>query len=146
MRMLLEADDRGDPVAWIEDALAEGRRVPGFGHPVYTVTDPRADLLGDQSAALGEAADDPKWYEYSAAMEEYMAEAKALAPNIDFYSASTYYQLGVPIDLYTPIFAMSRVGGWVAHALEQYREGRVIRPRAEYVGPQNRPFVPIGER
>jgi citrate synthase len=146
MRMLLEVDESGNPVGWVEETLDAGKRVPGFGHPVYTVKDPRAEILGEQSEALGEAAGDTKWYEYSTEIESYMTEEKGLAPNIDFYSASTYYQLGVPIDLYTPIFAMSRVGGWVAHALEQYREGRVIRPRAEYVGPQNRPFVPIGER
>jgi citrate synthase len=147
MRMLLEIDDEGgDPVSWAERAMDEGRRVPGFGHPVYTVLDPRAAILREQSAALGEAAGDDRWYEYSRDLEAYMENEKGLAPNIDFYSASTYYQMGVPIDLYTPIFAMARVGGWIAHALEQYADKRVIRPRAEYTGATDRDFVPLDER
>jgi citrate synthase len=147
MRMLMEVDESDqDPVEWAEAALEEGRRIPGFGHRVYNVTDPRARILGEESEALAEAAGDMRWYEYSAALEEYMAEEKGLPPNVDFYSASTYHQMGIPIEIYTPIFALSRVGGWVAHVLEQYQDNRLIRPRARYVGETDREFVPLEER
>ncbi|AUV80488.1 citrate synthase [Salinigranum rubrum] len=147
MRMLQEVDESGmDPTEWVKQALDEGKRVAGFGHRVYNVKDPRANILGEQSEALAEAAGDMKWYDYSVAVEEYMLEEKGLAPNVDFYSASTYYQMGIPIDIYTPIFAMSRVGGWIAHVLEQYEDNRLIRPRARYVGPRDQTFVPLGER
>ncbi|WP_132058926.1 citrate synthase [Halorussus amylolyticus] len=147
MRMLKEIDDSDmEPTEWVETALDEGRRVAGFGHRVYNVKDPRAKILGAKSEELGEAAGDTKWYEMSVAIEEYVKSEKGLAPNVDFYSASTYYQMGIPIDLYTPIFAMSRSGGWVGHVLEQYDDNRLIRPRAKYIGPKNQEFVPIGER
>jgi citrate synthase len=147
MRMLEDVDESDrDPVGWVENALDEGRRVPGFGHRVYNVKDPRAKILGEKSEELGEAAGDTRWYEMSVAIEEYMAENKGIAPNVDFYSASTYYQMGIPVDVYTPIFAMSRVGGWIAHVLEQYDDNRLIRPRARYVGPEDEPFVPLDER
>jgi citrate synthase len=147
MRMLQEVDESDrEAVEWVEHALDEGRRVPGFGHRVYNVKDPRAKILGERSESLGEAAGDTRWYEYSTAIEEYMAEQKGLAPNVDFYSASTYYQMGIPIDVYTPIFAMSRLGGWVAHVLEQYADNRLIRPRADYTGPESAEFVPVDER
>ena len=147
MRMLLDVDasDRS-PTEWVADALEAGERVPGFGHRVYNVKDPRATILGEMSEDLGEAAGDARWYEYSTAIEAFMAEEKGLAPNVDFYSATTYYQMGIPIDVYTAIFALSRVGGWVAHVLEQYDDNRLIRPRARYVGPMDEPFVPLDER
>ncbi|GGM57412.1 citrate synthase [Halarchaeum rubridurum] len=147
MEMLEEVDASGkDPIEWVEDALDDGRRVAGFGHRVYNVKDPRAKILSEQSEELGEAAGDTKWYEMSVAIEEYMREEKGLAPNVDFYSASTYYQMGIPVDIYTPIFAMSRVGGWIAHVLEQYDDNRLIRPRARYVGSTDETFVPLDER
>jgi citrate synthase len=147
MRMLQEVDESGmDPTEWVRHALDEGKRVAGFGHRVYNVKDPRAEILGEQSEALAEAAGETKWYDYSVAIEEYVMEEKGLAPNVDFYSASTYYQMGIPIDIYTPIFAMSRVGGWIAHVIEQYEDNRLIRPRARYVGPRDRTFVPLAER
>jgi citrate synthase len=146
MEMLTEVDAAGKGARqWIEDALAEGRRVPGFGHRVYDVKDPRAKILGEKSKALGEAGD-MKWYEYSRAIEEFLVAEKGLAPNVDFYSASTYYQMGIPVDVYTPIFAMSRVGGWIAHVLEQYEDNRLIRPRSRYVGPDERSVPSIDER
>ncbi|MXR21943.1 citrate synthase [Halobacterium bonnevillei] len=147
MRMLQEVDesDKG-AVEWVEDALESGQRVAGFGHRVYNVKDPRAKILGERSEELGEAAGDTKWYEMSVAIEEYMAEEKGLAPNVDFYSASTYYKMGIPVDVYTPIFAMSRVGGWIAHVLEQYDDNRLIRPRARYVGDEDNEFVPLDDR
>ncbi|MFB6303481.1 MAG: citrate synthase [Haloferacaceae archaeon] len=147
MRMLIEIDEsEKDPVKWVRSALAEGRRIPGFGHRVYDVKDPRAHILGEHSERLAEESGDPKWVEYSRAIEAFMAEEKGLAPNVDFYSASMYYQMGIPIDLYTPIFALSRAGGWIAHVLEQWEDNRLIRPRARYVGPTDREFVPIEER
>ena len=147
MRMLKEVDESdADPQTWVENALAEGRRVPGFGHRVYNVKDPRAKILGAKSKELAEAAGDSRWYDYSTTIEEYITEEKGLAPNVDFYSASTYYQMGIPIDAYTPIFAMSRVAGWIAHVLEQYEDNRLIRPRARYVGETDRPFPPLDER
>jgi citrate synthase len=147
MRMLKEIDGSdADPVEWVDRALEEDRRIAGFGHRVYNVKDPRAKILGERSEELGEEAGDRRWYEMSVAVEEYMAEEVGLAPNVDFYSASTYYQMGIPIDVYTPIFAISRVGGWVAHVLEQYEDNRLIRPRARYVGPDEREFVPLADR
>ncbi len=149
MRMLKEVDDAdSDPLEWVKNALEEGRRVSGFGHRVYDVKDPRAKILGEKSRELGEAAGSIKWYEMSTTIEEYMLEEKGLAPNVDFYSASTYYQMGIPIDIYTPIFAMSRVGGWIAHVLEYIEDNRLIRPRARYTGPdpEDVEFTPIEER
>ena len=147
MRMLQSIDDtEKDPVEWVIDAIDRGERIPGFGHRVYEVKDPRAKILGAESEALGEAAGDTKWYEMSVAIEEYIAEQKGLAPNVDFYSATTYYQMGIPIDLYTPIFAVARAGGWIAHIREQWTENRLIRPRARYTGERDRSFVPIDER
>jgi len=147
MEMLEEVDDSGkSPYDWIDDALSEGRRISGFGHRVYNVKDPRARILAEKSEELGEAAGDRKWYEMSATIEDYVMEEKGLAPNVDFYSASTYYQMGIPIDIYTPIFAMSRVGGWIAHVIQQYDDNRLIRPRARYTGPEDREFVPLEER
>jgi citrate synthase len=147
MRMLQTVDEsEKDPVAWVEDALEEGRRIPGFGHRVYNVKDPRAKILGDRSKQLGDAAEDLRWYEYSTAIEDYLADANGLAPNVDFYSASTYYQMGIPIAVFTPIFAMSRVSGWIAHLAEYVEDNRLIRPRARYVGPASETFIPIDER
>ncbi|MCO8266896.1 citrate synthase [Haloferax sp. AB510] len=147
MRMLKDVDDSDmDPTEWVKDALDRGERVAGFGHRVYNVKDPRAKILGAKSEALGEAAGDMKWYEMSVAIEEYIGEEKGLAPNVDFYSASTYYQMGIPIDLYTPIFAVSRVGGWIAHVLEQYEDNRLIRPRARYTGEKDLEFPSVDER
>jgi citrate synthase len=146
MEILKEVDAAGKGTRqWVEDALAEGRRVPGFGHRVYDVKDPRAEILGEKSRALGEAGD-LKWYEYSRDIEEFLVPEKGLAPNVDFYSASTYYQMDIPVDVYTPIFAMSRVGGWIAHVLEQYDDNRLIRPRSRYVGPDERSVPPVDER
>jgi len=147
MKMLREIDDSEmDPVDWVVDAIDRGERIAGFGHRVYNVKDPRAKILGEKSEALGEAAGDTKWYEMSVAIEEYIADEKGLAPNVDFYSATTYYQMGIPIDLYTPIFAVSRVGGWLAHVLEQWEDNRLIRPRAKYTGPEDAEFVAVDDR
>jgi len=152
MRTLMELDESGrDPVEWVTEALDEGRRIPGWGHRVYDVTDPRATILEARSEALAESTGERKWYEYTTAIERYLTEELALpeqdiAPNVDFYSGSVYYQLGIPIDLYTPIFAMSRVGGWLAHVLEYVADNRLIRPRARYTGPESQEWTPVDER
>jgi citrate synthase len=152
MYTLLELDESGqDPVEWVTEALDEGRRIPGWGHRVYDVTDPRATILEARSEALAESTGERKWYEYTTAIERYLTEELALpeqdiAPNVDFYSGSVYYQLGIPIDLYTPIFAMSRVGGWLAHVLEYVADNRLIRPRARYTGPESQEWTPVDER
>ncbi|MGM0604474.1 MAG: citrate synthase [Halobacteriota archaeon] len=147
MRMLKEIDasEKGS-IEWVEDALERGERVAGFGHRVYNVKDPRAKILGEKSEALGEAAGDRKWYEMSVDIEAYVNAEKGLAPNVDFYSATTYYQMGIPIDLFTPIFAISRVGGWIAHVLEQWEDNRLIRPRARYTGAKDLDFPAIENR
>lgn len=118
----------------------------GFGHRVYRTGDPRADYLREYSRQLGEKHGQLKWYEMSRRLEQLMFEEKGLYPNVDFYSASTYQAMGIPTDLYTPIFACSRVAGWTAHVIEQYANNRLIRPRAEYVGPALRSYKPIEER
>ena len=103
-------------------------------------------VLKRYSKMLGEYAGDTRWYEISCVIEEVMAREKGLYPNVDFYAASTYQAMGIPTDLYTPIFACSRAAGWTAHVIEQYANNRLIRPRAEYVGPALRPYTPIDER
>jgi citrate synthase len=152
METLLDLDESGkDPIQWTKDALEEGRRVPGFGHRVYDVKDPRAKILEERSEMLAESTGEDRWYEYTTSVEQHLMEEEELgergiAPNVDFYSGSVYYQLGIPIDLYTPIFAMSRVGGWVGHVLEYQADNRLIRPRGRYVGPEDQRFVPRTDR
>jgi citrate synthase len=147
MRMLLEIDEQGaDPAEYVKQKLAQGERVMGFGHRVYRTMDPRAAILRDMVKELSEKEGDMKWYEYSMAILDTMRAEKGIDPNVDFFSASTYYQLGLDPDLFTPIFALSRTAGWTAHLLEQWADNRLIRPRAEYVGPKSRTFVPLSER
>jgi citrate synthase len=118
----------------------------GFGHRVYRTEDPRATHLRRFSEEVGKKMGDVHWYEMSRIVERVVLEKKGLYPNVDFYSASTYYMMGLPIELFTPIFALSRISGWTAHVLEQYRNNRLIRPRAEYTGPERRQYVPIAQR
>jgi citrate synthase len=147
MRMLLEIKESGeDPVKWIERALAEKRKIMGFGHRVYKTEDPRATHLRQMSEELGKRYGQPEWFQMSRAIEKAVKEEKGLNPNVDFYSASTYYVMGIPTDLYTPLFACSRIAGWTAHLLEQYAHNRLIRPRAEYVGPRGLKVMPIEQR
>jgi citrate synthase len=152
METLIEVDEsEKDAIEWVNDALDSGRKIPGFGHRVYNVKDPRAVILEEKSRELGESSGDRKWYDYAADIEAYLREEagfdeKGLAPNVDFYSGTVYYQLGIPVDMFTPVFAMSRAGGWVAHVLEQWEDNRIIRPRARYVGPTDAEWVPIDER
>jgi len=147
MQMLLEIDASGKPVEEVIRAkLAAKERIMGFGHRVYKVEDPRAVHLRKSSEALAEAAGTRKWFDMSMAVEKIVREEKALAPNVDFYSASTYYMMGIPMELYTPIFAMSRIAGWTAHVLEQMQDNRLIRPRSDYVGPRGVPYKPLEDR
>ena len=147
MMMLLEIDaSNHDPITWIKEHIESGNKIPGFGHRVYKTKDPRATILGDMSEELGAAAGDRRWHEYSISIENYLGQEKGLSANVDFYSASAYYQMGIPIDLYTPIFAISRIGGWVGHVIEQYSENRLIRPRANYTGPLDSKYLPINKR
>ncbi|MGH9519405.1 MAG: citrate synthase [Terriglobales bacterium] len=136
-----------DPIEYIKDLIAKKVKVPGFGHRVYHTEDPRATHLRQMSRELCQAAGLNQLYEHSHQIEEYIKREKKLNPNVDFYSASAYYAMGISPDLYTPIFAVSRMGGWTAHVLEQYSDNRLIRPRAEYVGPQvPQKYVPIDQR
>lgn len=147
MRMLFDIDKKGeDPVEYVKNLLANKKKISGFGHRVYHTEDPRATHLRQMSRDLGRSAN-PKWYEMSAKIEQYMKNEKHLNANVDFYSASTYTTLGIDVDLFTPIFAVSRISGWAAHVIEQLDDNRLIRPRAEYIGPAypNR-YVPVDQR
>jgi len=139
MRLLLEIG-KDAPLEKAEEAirakLARKEKIAGFGHRVYHTEDPRATHLRQMSKDLGERAGQPQWFAMSQRIEALVKAEKKLNPNVDFYSASTYHVLGIPIDLFTPIFAVSRVSGWTAHVLEQYANNRLIRPRADYIGPE----------
>jgi citrate synthase len=150
MKLLIEIGPEATPER-VDDAirakLARKVKIPGFGHRVYRTEDPRATHLRRMSKDLGERAGNTRWYEMSQRIEKLVTGEKKLYPNVDFYSASTYYTLGIPIDLFTPIFAVSRVSGWTAHALEQYKNNRLIRPRTDYIGPSYpQTFLPLDQR
>jgi citrate synthase len=130
----------------VRSALERKKLLMGFGHRVYKEGDPRARWLKNMSRQLAEERGEPLWYEMSVRMEGEVQEAKGLLPNVDFYSASVYTYLGLPRDLFTPTFAVSRVSGWIAHILEQYGNNRLIRPRADYIGPARRPYIPMDRR
>ena len=134
IRMLLATEDVDTALETIRNRLALKVKIPGFGHRVYRTEDPRATHLRQLSEELGNRTGHARLYKTSKAIEETVKELKGLNANVDFYSASAYYSLGIPIDLFTPIFAVSRMSGWMAHVLEQFRNNRLIRPRAEYVG------------
>ena len=150
MKMLLDfgKDATGERVdEAIRAKLARKEKIPGFGHRVYRTEDPRATHLRQMSRDLGKRAGSTAWYDMSMRIEALVKSEKQLYPNVDFYSASTYYTLGIPIDLYTPIFAVSRMSGWTAHILEQYANNRLIRPRADYIGPSYpQRFIPLDQR
>jgi citrate synthase len=137
MRMLFAIDKEGaDPVDYVAKLLAQKKKISGFGHRVYHTEDPRATHLRKMSEELGESSGNAKWFTMSRAIEKYILAEKKLNANVDFYSASTYTMLGIDLDLFTPIFAVSRISGWAAHVIEQLDDNRLIRPRAEYIGPQ----------
>jgi citrate synthase len=135
-KILMEIDrDGADPVEYIKGMLGQKKKVPGFGHRVYHTEDPRATHLRTMSRDLGNSSGNPKWFEYSHKIEEFIKADKKLNANVDFYSASTYHTLGIDVDLFTPVFAVSRISGWTAHVIEQLDDNRLIRPRADYIGP-----------
>ncbi|MGD9561350.1 MAG: citrate/2-methylcitrate synthase [Pyrinomonadaceae bacterium] len=146
MKMLIEIGDPSKIDAWVDEALAQKRKIMGIGHAVYKTEDPRATWLRKFSKQMADKKGESKWYEMSQRIEQLMHEKKGMYPNVDFYSASTYYLMGIPLDLYTPIFAVSRISGWTGHILEQYANNKLIRPRAEYIGKRDQKYVPIGER
>lgn len=150
MRMLLDiGKDAGleRAVDYVRARLARKEKVPGFGHRVYRTEDPRATHLRRLSKALGEQAGEPQWFQMTERIEQLVRAEKQLYPNVDLYSASLFHSLGIPLDLYTPIFAVSRISGWTAHVLEQYANNRLIRPRTDYIGPRYpQQFLPIEQR
>jgi len=148
MKMLFEiAKDGGDPVEYVRSLLAQKKKVFGFGHRVYRTEDPRATHLRRMSEQLSRDSGNTKWYEMSRRIEEFVKDEKKLNANVDFYSASTYTTLGIDLDLFTPIFTVSRIAGWAAHVIEQLDDNRLIRPRAEYTGPEYPvKFVPMEQR
>jgi citrate synthase len=148
MRMLFAIDKAGaDPVEYVREMLAAKKKVSGFGHRVYKTEDPRATHLRRMSEQLAKDSGVSKWYDWSRRIELYINAEKRLNANVDFYSASTYTTLGIDVDLFTPIFAVSRISGWAAHVIEQLDDNRLIRPRAEYIGPPYpSPYIPVADR
>lgn len=150
MKMLIEIGQDASPdriVGYIRGKLARKEKISGFGHRVYHTEDPRATHLRQMSRELGQQAGNPRWFEMSERIEGIVRAEKKLYANVDFYSASTYYTMGIGLELYTPIFAVSRISGWTAHVLEQYANNRLIRPRADYTGPTYpQPWIPLEQR
>ncbi|PID20327.1 citrate synthase [Sporosarcina sp. P3] len=146
MNMLMEIGDEDQVEPYVREKLANKEKIMGFGHRVYRQGDPRAKHLREMSKRLTTLRGEEKWYNMSEKIEEIVTGEKKLPPNVDFYSASVYHSLDIDHDIFTPIFAVSRFSGWIAHILEQYENNRLIRPRAEYVGPGMQKYVPINER
>jgi citrate synthase len=139
--------DGADPVDYVKGMLAQKKKVPGFGHRVYHTEDPRATHLRRMSHDLGQSSGETKWFDISNKIEEFIKADKKLNANVDFYSASTYHTLGIDVDLFTPIFAVSRISGWSAHVIEQLDDNRLIRPRADYIGPSYpAKYIPMDQR
>ena len=146
MKMLIEIGSLDAVDSWLDKALEEKRKIMGIGHAVYKTEDPRATWLRKYSKHMGEKKGEMKWFEMSQRIEQLMLEKKGMHPNVDFYSASTYFLMGIALDMYTPIFAVSRISGWTGHILEQYGNNKLIRPRAEYIGARDQKYVAIGDR
>ena len=146
IKMLIQIAKPENVEPTLTKMFAEHKKVMGFGHRVYKTEDPRATHLRKMSEELGKRNGELKWFQMSRQIEELVMKDKHLYANVDFYSASVYYMLGIPTDLFTPIFAISRMSGWAAHVLEQYGNNRLIRPRADYTGPSNLKYVPINKR
>lgn len=146
MKMLIKIGDLEGVDAFVENALETKAKIMGIGHAVYKTEDPRATWLRKFSKQMAEKKGESKWYDMSQRIEQLMHEKKGMYPNVDFYSASTYYLMGIALDMYTPIFAVSRISGWTGHILEQYANNKLIRPRAEYIGKRDQKYVPFGDR
>lgn len=146
IKMLLEIGEVSNVEPYVKKMFADHKKLMGFGHRVYKVQDPRAFHLRKMSEQLGKGANQTKWYDMSVIVEELAKEEKKLNCNVDFYSASVYHVLGIPRDLFTPLFAISRIAGWAAHILEQLEDNRLIRPEAEYVGQMDLKYIPIEKR
>ncbi|MGA2584842.1 MAG: citrate/2-methylcitrate synthase [Tepidisphaeraceae bacterium] len=146
MELLLQCGTADAAEKKVRAMLSAGEKIPGFGHRVYKTFDPRATYLRKMSKQLGEAANNTKWYEMSERLIPIVKEMKNKDPNVDFFSASAYYTMGIPIDLYTPIFAIARIAGWTAHIMEQHKNNRIIRPQDDYRGPLGLKVVPIDQR
>jgi citrate synthase len=146
MRMLLSVGTVEGAENWIRAKLANKEKVMGFGHAVYRTEDPRATHLRRMSEEIGKRQGNTQWFEMSQKIEGIVKTEKGLNANVDFYSASTYYMLGIALDLYTPIFGVSRMSGWTAHVLEQYANNKLLRPRSDYQGELGLTFVPMAER
>jgi citrate synthase len=146
MQMLLEIGsvERAEP--YVRQLLERKAKIMGFGHRVYHTEDPRAAVLRKMSEQIGRRASNTQWFDMSRKIEDLMLREKKINANVDFYSASAYYVLGIPVDLYTPVFAASRIAGWTAHTLEQYANNKLIRPLAEYTGPAKQTYVPLEKR
>lgn len=146
MRMLLEIGNPDRVELYMRGAFAAKKKIMGFGHRVYKADDPRALWLQRLAAHLADTTGNRRWFEMSERIRAAVQAEKGLPVNVDFYSASVYYTLGIPIDLFTPIFAISRVAGWTAHVYEQYSDNRLIRPESEYIGPMDVPYTPVDSR
>ncbi|WNB93168.1 citrate synthase [Bacillus sp. NEB1478] len=146
MKMLSEIGEEENVDSYLDKAIENKQKIMGFGHRVYKNGDPRAKHLREMSKQLTTITGEEKWYTMSVKIEETLKEKKGLLPNVDFYSASVYHSLGIDHDLFTPIFAVSRISGWNAHILEQYEDNRLIRPRADYIGPDKQMYVPLEQR
>ena len=151
MEQFIDAAQRGDVAAWYAEARNEGKRIMGIGHRVYKVEDPRAKILRPMAERLAHSSGQGQWYEISAQIEaltrqdDYFIERNLYA-NVDYYSAVVLFMIGIPVDQFTPMFALSRIAGWTAHVQEQLADNRLIRPKARYVGPEDRVFLPLTER
>jgi len=146
MKMMLEIDDPAKAEAWIRDALAQKKKIMGFGHRVYKKKDSRAPILKAWGKKLAEKKGETKWHEMSDTIEKVLWDEKKLFPNVDFPAAALYYVMGLPIDAYTPLFVVARLVGWCAHVMEQRDGNKLIRPAAFYIGPEARDFIPMGKR
>jgi citrate synthase len=146
MKLLMEIENIDNVESWLENALKNKRKIMGFGHRVYKVLDPRAKHLKAMSHHWGSMTNNTKWFEMSNKLEKLVFEKKGINANVDFYSASTYYSMGIDIENYTMLFALARVVGWISHIKEQMNNNRIIRPKAKYVGPMNVEFININER
>jgi citrate synthase len=151
MNMLLEIDTPENAAQFVKDIVADGGRVMGFGHRVYRTLDPRAPILKELAEQLSERAGDKRWLQISDQVQQTMREemdrkGKKVYPNVDFFSASVYYTLGIPLDLFTNLFACARMAGWTAHIIEQLRDNRLIRPESNYIGPSDRSVQPLEQR